>query len=364
MSENKRSQAVIDGEAAATSGGAEREPQAGDEFRPPKRAAGWMAALGLAIGAALLFYVLRKYDLGEILAAVAAAGWGILWISAYRFVTIATDAAGWRELWPGAVKPRLARILAYRWIGEAVNSLLPVAQVGGHVVRARLLGRSQGDYVAAGAATIVDFTVGVFSQAVYTVVGMGLLLRMARARGNGLNEVLLVALALLVAGLVTLYVMQRGRMLQKAALLIQQVLAGNLHSLAGQLHIGAQAIDGAVNELYGRYGSLLRCVFWRLLTWLLHTGETWLIMRFLGAPVSWGEALILESLGTAVRNAAFPVPAGLGAQEGGFLLLGAALGIAPPLCLALSLAKRGRELIVGVPALAAWAWLEGRNRRA
>src|SRR3990170_3618232 len=136
MSENKRSQAAIDGEAAATSGGAERGPQAGDEFRSPKRAAGWMAALGLAIGAALLFYVLRKYDLGEILAAVAAAGWGILWISAYRFVTIATDAAGWRELWPGAVKPRLARILVYRWIGEAVHSLLPVAQGGGHVGRA------------------------------------------------------------------------------------------------------------------------------------------------------------------------------------------------------------------------------------
>ena len=87
-------------------------------------------------------------------------------------------------------------------------------------------------------------------------------------------------------------------------------------------------------------------------------------MHFLGAPVSWGEALILESLGTAVRNAAFPVPAGLGAQEGGFLLLGAALGIPPPLCLALSLAKRARELIVGLPALAAWAWLEGRESRA
>jgi putative membrane protein len=346
MSEDKRNQVEI------------------DVGRGTKRAAGWMTALGLAIGAALLFYVLRKYDLGEILAAVAAAGWGIVWISAYRFVTIATDAAGWRELWIGGVKPRAAKILVYRWIGEAVNSLLPVAQVGGHVVRARLLGRSQGDYVTAAASIIVDFTVGVFSQVVYTVVGIALLLRVAGSRGHGLNEAVTVALALLVAGLVMLYVMQRGRMLQKAALLIQTALAGNLRSLAGQLHIGAQAIDAAVHKIYGSYGSLLRCVAWRLLTWLLHTGETWLIMRFLGAPVNWSEALILESLGTAVRNAAFPVPAGLGAQEGGFLLLGAALGIAPPLCLALSLAKRARELIVGLPALATWAWLESRNARS
>jgi putative membrane protein len=318
-------------------------------------------ALGLAAGAILLVYMLRKYRLAEVLSAVAAAGWGILWISAYRFVTIATDAAGWGVLWIGAQKPRPLRLVILRWIGEAVNSLLPVAQVGGHVVRARLLGRSQGDFVSAGAATIVDFTAGVFSQAVYTALGIALLLGMARVQGSGLNQALIVALVLLVVGLVALYLIQRGRMLGKAAMLVQKALAGNLRSMAGQLHSGAQALDSAVNELYRRYRTLARCVAWRLLTWLLHTLEAWLIMRYLGAPVSWSEAVVLESLGTAVRNAAFLVPAGLGAQEGGFLLLGGALGISPPLCLALSLAKRAREMIVGLPALGAWAWLERRN---
>jgi putative membrane protein len=321
-----------------------------------------MTALGLAVGATLLFYVLRKYNFGEVMAAVAAAGWGILLISVFRFVTIGTDAAGWRELWLGDRQPSAARLLVYRWIGEAVNGLLPVAQVGGHVARARLLGRSQEDYVAAGAATIVDFTIGVLTQAVYTVLGIALLLPLARARGDNLSKALLLAAALLVAGVVVLYAIQRGRMLQRAARFVQLALAGNLSSMAEQLHSGAQAIDSAVNTIYSRRGNLLRSLSWRLLTWLLHTSEAWLIMYFLGAPVSWAEALILESLGTAVRNAAFPVPAGLGAQEGGFLLLGAALGIAPPLCLALSLAKRARELLVGLPALAAWAWLEGRNR--
>jgi len=334
--------------------------QDGEDSLLPRRAANWITAVGLVIGAALLFYILRRYRLGEILAAVAAAGWGILAISAYRFVCIATDAAGWRALWPGASNP--LRILFYRWIGEAVNSILPVAQVGGHVVRARLLGRSQNDYVSAGAATIVDFTIGVLTQAVYTVVGIGLLLRLSSAQGNGLNEALFLALGLLVAGLVTLYMIQRGRMLPKVTLLLRKALGANLQSMAAQLHSGAQAIDAGVKEVYGRHGNLLRSISWRMLTWLLHTGETWLIMWFLGAPVSWAGALILESLGTAVRNVAFPVPAGIGAQEGGLLLLGGALGISPQLCLALSLAKRARELIVGLPALAAWAWVEGRNK--
>jgi putative membrane protein len=326
-----------------------------------KHAAGWITAAGLAIGAIFLFYVLRKYHFNEVLAAVAAAGWGIVLISVFRFVTIATDAAGWRELWLPAKKPGNSLLLVYRWIGEAVNSLLPVAQVGGHVVRARLLGRSQGDYVAAGAATIVDFTIGVLTQAVYTIVGIALLLPVARAKGSSLNGALVLAAALLVAGVVALYMIQRGRMLQKVAKVIQTALAGSMSAMAEQLHSGAQAIDSAIQDIYNQHGNLLRSIGWRMFTWLLHTGETWMIMYFLGAPVSWAEALILESLGTAVRNAAFPVPAGLGAQEGGFLLLGAALGIPPPVCLALSLAKRARELIVGLPALAAWAWLEGRK---
>lgn len=326
-----------------------------------RQTAGWTTALGLAAGAALLIYVLRKYNFSAVIAAVETAGWGILLISAYRFVTIATDTVGWSDLWPGPTKPGLASLAVYRWIGESVNSLLPVAQVGGHVVRARLLGRAQGDYVAAGASTIVDLTIGVLAQAIYTVVGIALLLPLARARGSSLSRGLLVTAILLVAGVATLYFIQRGGILPKVARLIQTALAGNLSSMAGQLHSGAQAIDSTINTIYSRRANLARSISWRLLTWMLQTGETWMIMYFLGAPVNFAQALILESLGTAVRNVAFPVPAGLGAQEGGFLLLGAVLGIPPPICLALSLAKRARELIVGLPALATWAWLEGRK---
>jgi putative membrane protein len=326
-----------------------------------KRAAGWIAAASLAVGAIFLFYFLRKYDFSAVMAAVAAAGWGIVLISAYRVVTIGTDAAGWRELWLQANKPGNGRLLEYRWIGESVNGLLPVGQVGGHVVRARLLGGSQGDYVTAGAATIVDFTIGVLTQAVYTVLGIALLLPVARANGGSLNGVLILAAALLIAGVVGLYVIQRGRMLRMAAKLIRRALAGNMSSFAEQLHSGADAIDSSIQAIYEQHGNLLRSIGWRMFTWLLHTGETWMIMYFLGVPVSWAAALILESLGTAVRNAAFAVPAGLGAQEGGFLLLGAALGIPPPLCLALSLVKRARELIVGLPALATWAWIESHK---
>jgi hypothetical protein len=60
-------------------GGQNREETTGpaqdaQESLAPKRAAAWMTAIGLAIGAALLFYVLPTYHLTDILAVGVAAG--------------------------------------------------------------------------------------------------------------------------------------------------------------------------------------------------------------------------------------------------------------------------------------------------
>ena len=89
--------------------------------------------------------------------------------------------------------------------------------------------------------------------------------------------------------------------------------------------------------------------------------EVWLILYLLGHPVSFAEAFILESLGQAARSAGFMVPGGIGIQEGGLLLIGAHLGLTPELALALSLGKRAREIVIGVPCLIAWQLAEGRT---
>jgi hypothetical protein len=43
------------------------------------------------------------------------------------------------------------------------------------------------------------------------------------------------------------------------------------------------------------------------------------------------------------------------------VLFGALLGLPADLALAVSLAKRVRELALGLPGLAAWQWVEGRR---
>ena len=71
----------------------------------------------------------------------------------------------------------------------------------------------------------------------------------------------------------------------------------------------------------------------------------------------------VEATRQAVRGAAFPVPGGLGVQEGGFVVLGHLLGIDAQTSIALSLVKRTPDVLLGLPALFAWHWFEARRRR-
>jgi len=63
----------------------------------------------------------------------------------------------------------------------------------------------------------------------------------------------------------------------------------------------------------------------------------------------------------AVRHLAFIVPGALGVQEAGLIIFGHSLGIDAQLALAISMSKRLRELLCGLPSLLSWQWVEGRR---
>jgi hypothetical protein len=71
---------------------------------------------------------------------------------------------------------------------------------------------------------------------------------------------------------------------------------------------------------------------------------------------------VFQRLAGLLRPMAFIVPGGLGVQEGA-LLFGHALGVNSELSLAVSIAKRLREVLCGLPALASWQWVEGWRLR-
>jgi len=123
----------------------------------------------------------------------------------------------------------------------------------------------------------------------------------------------------------------------------------------------AKELDNTVRQTYQRRPDLLWSAVWRMIGWLLGTGEVWLALHFLGHDITIPQALMLESVGQAIRAGAFLIPGAMGVQEGAYMLLAASVGITPETGLALSLIKRFRELSLGLPAILVWQIMEHKN---
>jgi hypothetical protein len=132
---------------------------------------------------------------------------------------------------------------------------------------------------------------------------------------------------------------------------------------AGALSGGAESLDQELQACLGRWTSLTGAGLLQLTAVSMGSIEVWFALRLFGHPVGLGSAVILESMTQAMRHLAFIVPAGLGVQEATLVLFGHALGIGGDLALAVSMAKRVREVLCGVPSLLSWQWMEARRLR-
>jgi uncharacterized membrane protein YbhN (UPF0104 family) len=91
---------------------------------------------------------------------------------------------------------------------------------------------------------------------------------------------------------------------------------------------------------------------------------TWIGLWLLGAHMDVLHVLALEAMLDALIAAAFLVPGAAGVQEAGYVGIGALFGIPPDLALGVSLLRRAKDLVWGVPILLAWQWREVRKLAA
>jgi len=310
--------------------------------------------LGLAGAIALVAWV----GVGDVSRAVGHVGWRALLLPAIYVLPLTLAAWSWRLVTPRSARPGWWTGVRATWIGLAINWLLPVAQVGGEVVKARLLVRRGAATDAAVASVVVDKTLQVATQIMFTVVGVALF----ASRWSG-REVIAGAIGgtlPLLLGVVVFYRMQRRGLFGRLAHRFEIALEKAGH---GALVADAAGVDAAVDAIYRKPGPTLLACGLRLLFRFSLALETALALELLGYRPGVVAVLVLESLGQAVRTGAFLAPAGIGVQEGAFVVLATALGLPPEIGLAVSLLKRGRELVVGVPGLIAWQIVEVRARR-
>jgi len=284
-------------------------------------------------------------------------GWGLLPITLFHVVPLSFSALSWRELLTASSRPDVVSIIWIRWIRESINALLPVAGVGGDIVS---LAHQRGvPGVQAAATMVVDTTVGVATQMVFVVAGVTLLvIRSSEGAALPVVSALLIGVAAFAVAIATFVMLQHRSMFVMFSKLGSRLAPAKwLSGFAGS----ASAIDDAVVDTYRRGSAFVRANVLRLAGWTAGAGEIWLVMHFLERHLNLTDAFVLESLGSGVRAAAFMVPGALGALEGGLVLFGALLGLPADVALAISLSKRVRELVLGLPGLFVWQWVEGRR---
>jgi putative membrane protein len=310
------------------------------------RAATWTLSLGV-----LLFIgVLVSQGLPAIVATLALAGWGLLLVALFHLIPLVLDAAAIRVLFDGgAARDSMRDAMLARWAGESANSLMPAGQIGGPVLMARHLAQRGLPLQEAAAAITVSTTLQTFAQIAFALLGVALLgMQASHISQLALRTSSLIASALLALQVGGFYWMQRRGFFSKLMRTATRFAGKRDWS---QWMSQAEAIDIAVQLTYGRSGPVAASFLLSLIGWLVGTGEVYLILQLIHHPVGWIDALLLESLGQAIRGAAFAIPGALGVQEGGYLLLAPLAGLPPDAALALSLAKRARELLLGVPGL-------------
>jgi putative membrane protein len=271
------------------------------------------------------------------------------------------NACGWRTLILGTRRPGLPATLYLTWIRETVNSMLPVARIGGEVVSFRLLRQWGVRPSTAVASLIADMQLTVLSQLLFTMVGIGFLFAHTQSNTLRLARDLAWSVVAITPLLVLFALIQHASPFERLTRLVNRMMGGKLAALVGK----SARIDRSIKLIWRRPGVVLRFLFvWQPLQCFATSLEIWLALYFLGARVSLAEAVVIESLIQALSSAAFFVPGGLGVQEGGFLLIGGALGLDPSICLALAGARRMRDLLIFVPGLCAWQTAEPASTAA
>lgn len=313
------------------------------------------AIIGLLVGLALVIGLVAWQGLTTVAGLLAEAGWAILLICLFEPPMQWTSAEAWRCLFPRGRRPGAMHALWASWMGAAANVLLPLATIGGEVIKARVLTLWSYSPTDAISTMVIDKTVQAIVVLIWALVGIGMLA--ALAPGSAIITGALIGAVALGLGIAGFIAVQLRGSFGAAARLAGKVFSGD--RWRGVI-VGAEQLDVAIRAIYRRPGAIALSCVWRLAgrAWLV--GEVLLAAHLMGYPVSLAEAILLKGLINAIRGVSFAVPAGLGLQEGGYVALGALLGLPADFMLALSLATRVRELAPSIPLLIAWQNVEGR----
>ena len=301
--------------------------------------------LYLLVGISLLVYVLSQTDLNLLWLKLVETGWGIFFVLAIYGVAFMVDTVAWQFTLPSTKVNFhwLYNLWKVRMVGAAFGKMLPFSAFGGAPIKGFILKSHYGISYKEGAASIILIeSTHLISMVLFMASGV-LFILFDSNLPQSFYIFSTISLSVLTIGIFAFYIIQRLKITSIAGGWIsQRPLGRRLEKFLSHL----QDFDERLVHFYTRKRSqFFGALGLNLLNWYLGAVEVYVILYFLGHPISFSESIVLETLVELVRAGTFFIPATLGTQEAAFLLATGAITGQPALGVATALMRRVREIV-------------------
>jgi glycosyltransferase 2 family protein len=310
------------------------------------------ALAGVAVVTGLVIY----FGAGDVLRALTSVKIsGFTEYIAAQLVIVLGLGLCWRMLLRSRMRGSFWLCIWGRAVRDATGEFLPFSQVGGLVLGARVITLGGVSVADAAASTLADITTEFLAQLVFIGIGLSILAR--KAPSSDLLVPVAIGLSVAVVMGVGLILVQRGSG--------AKVFRGIATRIAGASGEGASfsidRLQASLDIMYAHRIRLALAAFYHLVCWFGTATASFVGFHALGVPLSFLDAICIESMLHAILALAFFIPGRVGIQEATYTLLGGIFGIPPDIALSLSLMRRARDFVIAVPVLIVWQGIEAKR---
>jgi putative membrane protein len=311
--------------------------------------------LATIIGLAIAAWTVGSVGAHQVLQAMASIGTiGMISLTLWSVGVLTLLGLAWFAVAPGEPVNRLWLFIWARTTREAATDVLPFSQLGGLVVGARTLAAARVRDPLIYASMIVDMTTEMAAQLICTLAGVAVLLLVLTNRSVQAGVVPLAIGGLIaMAAMMAAFAFAQRPVLRLAGKLGARMLPGSVAAMA--------SVRETLDAIYRRPRRVIAAFLFNLLAWVASAAGAWIALRFMGSTVPLWAVLTIEALIFTLRSVAFVVPGAIGVQEIVYALIGPLFGLPPSTAVALSLIKRARDLLIGLPAIVIWQTTEYRR---
>lgn len=312
---------------------------------------------GLGLGA----YLVVNHGWHDVLSALRAVGWGGLTaITVFHAVPTLLCGLAWWVLLRPHLDDGWFPYFWLRWIRDGTDGVIPILPVSGELVATRILNLRGTAF--AGAGVIVDVTAELFGQLLFAVLGFVLLI--ATHPASHYKTWIGLGIGVMVVQFGGFYIAQKKGLFRLIERPLEWLRRRRRASAPEPIESEAdRTLHEQILQLHARHGIFAGSVALHLVAWVAGALEVWMALQLMGHPLDFTGILVIESLVCATRSVTFFVPLNAGVQEAAFVLVGSLIGLPADLALAVSLIKRARDMLKGLPALLVWQLIERRGFR-